>query len=78
MKKLNIGDEEFNSEDVARKLEKDIAFLVERLRMLQRQKIPNAVVVQTYRDMLDSRYAVLGWLRLDNDEVQDKDKAANN
>ncbi len=76
MKKLNIGDLEFNSEDVARKIENDIAFLVERLRMLEQQKIPNAVIVQTYRDMLDSRYAVLGWLRLSNVDVQDK--VANN
>ncbi|MES2822269.1 MAG: hypothetical protein V4732_01620 [Pseudomonadota bacterium] len=72
MKKLNIGNLEFNSEDIARKVENDIAFLVDRLRMLERQKIPNAVVVQTYRDMLDSRYAVLGWLRFDSEAIHEK------
>jgi hypothetical protein len=76
MKKLNIGDLELNSEDVARKVENDIAFLVDRLRMLEQQRIPNAVVVQTYRDMLDSRYAVLGWLRCNNEVIQEK--VANN
>lgn len=72
MKKLNIGNLEFNSEDIARKVENDIAFLVDRLRMLEQQKIPNAVVVQTYRDMLDSRYAVLGWLRFNNEAMHEK------
>ncbi|MES2673248.1 MAG: hypothetical protein V4660_03365 [Pseudomonadota bacterium] len=72
MKKLNIGNLEFNSEDIARKVENDIAFLVDRLRMLEQQKIPNAVVVQTYRDMLDSRYAVLAWLRFNNEAIHEK------
>lgn len=71
MKKLNIGEFEFNSEYVARKIESDITFLVERLRMFERQKIPNAVIVKTYRDMLDSRYAVLGWLRIGNQLLTD-------
>lgn len=65
MTKLNIGDEEHNSEDVARKVESDIAFLTERLQLLEQQKKPNTVVLQTYKDMLESRYAVLHWLRQD-------------
>lgn len=63
MTKLSIGDVELNSEDVAVTVENDIAFLSERLRILERQKAPNAVMLQTYRDMLDSRLAVLNWLR---------------
>lgn len=65
MTKLNIGDEEHNSEDVARKVESDIAFLTERLQLLEQQKKPNTVILQTYKDMLESRYAVLHWLRQD-------------
>lgn len=77
MKKLSIGDLELNSEDVARKVENDIAFLAERLHLLEQQKVPNAVILQTYRDMLDSRHAVLSWLRQGNEAVDDKQSAKN-
>lgn len=63
MTKLSIGDVEHNSEDVARKVESDIAFLTERLQLLEQQNEPNAIILQTYKDMLESRYAVLQWLR---------------
>ena len=63
MTKLSIGDVEHNSEDVARKVESDIAFLTERLQLLEQQNKPNAIILQTYKDMLESRYAVLQWLR---------------
>jgi hypothetical protein len=66
MTRLSIGDVEHNSEDVARKVEGDIAFLTERLHLLEQQKKPNTVILQTYKDMLESRYAVLHWLRQDN------------
>jgi len=66
MTRLSIGDVEHNSEDVARKVEGDIVFLTERLQLLEQQKKPNAVILQTYKDMLESRYAVLHWLRQDN------------
>lgn len=75
MTKLSIGDVEHNSEDVARKVENDIAFLTERLHLLEQQTKPNTVIVQTYKDMLESRYAVLQWLR--QNSTQDK-LAANN
>jgi hypothetical protein len=38
MTRLSIGDVEHNSEDVARKVEGDIAFLTERLQLLEQQK----------------------------------------
>ena len=75
MTKLSIGDVEHNSEDVARKAENDIAFLTERLHLLEQQTKPNTVIVKTYKDMLESRYAVLQWLR--QNSTQDK-LAANN
>lgn len=65
MTRLSIGDEEHNSEDVARKVEGDIAFLTERLQLLEQQTKPNAVILQTYKDMLESRHTVLNWLRQD-------------
>jgi hypothetical protein len=63
MTKLSIGDVEHNSEDVAKKVESDIAFLTERLHLLEQQSKPNTVILQTYKDMLESRHAVLHWLR---------------
>ena len=75
MTKLTIGDVEHNSEDVARKVESDIAFLTERLHLLEQQQRPNTVILQTYKDMLESRYAVLHWLRQD---TTDSTQAAAN
>ena len=63
MTRLAIGDQDFNSEEVARKVESDINFLLERMQFLQQQNKPNAVILQTYKDMLESRQAVLAWLR---------------
>jgi len=71
MTKLSIGNVEHNSEDVARKVESDIAFLTERLELLQQQPKPNLVILQTYKDMLESREAVLHWLRQDKVEIRD-------
>lgn len=68
---LNIGDQAFNSDDVAAKIHGDIQFLESRIALLERQLSPNPVVLQTYRDMLDGRRAVLDWL------VQDHKPAAN-
>ena len=74
MTKLSIGDVERNSEDVALKVESDIAFLTERLQLLEQQSKPNTVILKTYKDMLETRYAVLQWLR----QNSTKDKLAAN
>ena len=66
MANLSIGDMQVNSDEVARKVELDIAFLIDRLSRMEQQSNPNPVIIQTYKDMLDSRYAVLNWLRRDN------------
>jgi hypothetical protein len=76
MTKLSIGNVEHNSEDVARKVESDIAFLTERLHLLEQQQKPNPVIVQTYKDMLESREAVLHWLRQDTARIQDSSQRA--
>lgn len=71
MTTLNIGDQAFDSSDVANKVQHDIDFLLARIQHLERQANPNPVVLQTYRDMLDNRQAVLDWL------TQTHPKAAN-
>ena len=65
MTTLSIGDTELNSEDVAINVENDIMLLSERLRVLEGQSLPNDSLLQTYRDLIDSRHAVLDWLRKD-------------
>lgn len=59
---LNIGNEAYNSNEVAEKVQNDINFLLARIDHLQQQPNPNPVVLRTYREMLESRQAVLGWL----------------
>lgn len=59
---LNIGNQAFNSQDVAEKVQGDIVFLESRIAQLQQQPKPNPVILQTYLQMLDSRQAVLDWL----------------
>lgn len=65
MTRLSIGDTELNSEDVAMYVENDIVVLSERLRALESQSLPDDNLLQTYRDLIDSRHAVLDWLRKD-------------
>lgn len=62
MATLNIGNEAFNSTEIAEQVQGDIGFLLSRIELLQKQPSPNPVVMQTYRDMLESRQAVLDWL----------------
>lgn len=59
---LNIGNEAFNSTEVAEKVQNDINFLLARIEHLQQQPNPNPVVLHTYQEMLESRKAVLEWL----------------
>ncbi len=68
---LNIGDQAYNSDDVAAKVNSDIQFLEARILLLERQLNPNPVVLQTYKDMLEGRRAVLDWL------VHEQKPAAN-
>lgn len=57
-----IGKESVRGDAVAAKVSQDIAFLTDRLGRLENQSKPNPQVVKVYRDMLESRYAVLDWL----------------
>jgi len=71
MTTLNIGNEAFNSTEVAAKVEGDIGFLRSRIEFLEQQPNPNPVVMQTYRDMLESRKAVRDWLIQDQKSVNE-------
>lgn len=44
------------------KVEEDIAFLQGRIASLKNHARPNRIVLETYQDMLNSRFAVLKWL----------------
>ncbi|MGD8175261.1 hypothetical protein [Marinimicrobium sp. ARAG 43.8] len=62
-----IGSESVRSDTIAAKVHQDIAFLTGRLTRLERQTHPNPQVLRVYRDMLESRYAVLEWLTQGSD-----------
>ncbi len=57
-----IGNESMRGDAIAAKVHQDIAFLTDRLGRLESQANPNPQVLKVYRDMLESRYAVLDWL----------------
>lgn len=60
-----IGRESVRGDAIAAKVHQDIAFLTDRLTRLENQSSPNPQVLKVYRDMLESRYAVLDWLNQD-------------
>lgn len=66
MTTLNIGNEAINSKDIVHKVQTDITFLADRLKLLQQQRNPNPIVIETYQNMLESRQAVLDWLKQEN------------
>lgn len=51
-----------NAEAVREKVCEDIAFLCNRIALMERQNRPNTPVLDTYRRMLSSRRSVLNWL----------------
>lgn len=59
---LVIGKESVRSDAMSAKLRQDIAFLTDRLSQLEKQLNPNPEVLKVYREMLESRHAVLNWL----------------
>lgn len=57
---------------IAAKVLEDIHFLQDRIDRVQKQQKPNTTVLNTYQSMLDSREAVLMWLR-DNGDLEDEE-----
>lgn len=57
---------------LANKVVEDIQFLQDRIERIKRLQTPNSTVLSTYQSMLDSRQAVLQWLR-ENGDLEDDD-----
>lgn len=69
MTTLNIGTETINTEEIAHKVEADVAFLADRLQLLNQQRNPNPVIIETYKGMLESRQDLLAWLAQETKKV---------
>jgi hypothetical protein len=61
-RKIVVDGQLTEASSVQTKVEQDIAFLQHRINLMQRQKIPNSIVIETYEAMLKSRRSVLSWL----------------
>ena len=59
---LVIGNKTFKAHQLRMNLEKDIAFLKERIAQFRQKLIPNSTSLETYQDMLKSRETILEWL----------------
>lgn len=59
---LQIGREHVNVNTVTNKVLEDIDFLRDRIKMIESQRTPNTVILNTYQKMLESRESVLKWL----------------
>ena len=69
MTTLNIGTETINTEEIAHKVKADVAFLANRLQLLNQQRNPNPVIIETYQGMLESRQDLLAWLAQETKKV---------
>jgi hypothetical protein len=63
MANVKVGDEIYNSSEMAAKVQNDIGFLVSRIELMKKQSNPNPLVLQTYEGMLESRRSVQDWLK---------------
>lgn len=59
---LVIGDQRLKITAISHKLQLDIALLQERIITLSAHASANTLVLNTYKEMLDSRRSVLAWL----------------
>lgn len=55
---------------IAAKVIEDIHFLQDRIERIKKLQTPNSTVLKTYQSMLESREAVLLWLR-ENGDLED-------
>ena len=62
-RKIIVEGQLAEASSVQTKVEQDIAFLQHRISLMQKQKIPNSIVIETYEAMLKSRRSVLAWLQ---------------
>lgn len=62
-----------SSSAIAAKVIEDIQFLQDRIERIKKLQTPNSTVLKTYQSMLESREAVLAWLR-ENGDIEDQDE----
>lgn len=60
-----------SSSAIAAKVIEDIHFLQDRIERIKKLQTPNSTVLKTYQSMLESREAVLAWLRENGDLEED-------
>lgn len=60
-----------NSSTIVEKVREDILFLQDRIERIKALAAPNPTVLQTYQSMLESRKAVLQWLK-DNGDLDEE------
>ena len=58
---------------IAAKVIEDIHFLQDRIERIKKLQTPNSTVLKTYQSMLESREAVLAWLRENGDLEEEED-----
>lgn len=56
---------------IAAKVIEDIHFLQDRIDRIKKLQTPNSTVLKTYQSMLESRQAVLQWLKENGDLEED-------
>ena len=61
-RKIVINGEINEMSHVQLKVSQDVAFLQHRIQLMKKQAKPNAIVIETYENMLKSRKAVLAWM----------------
>ncbi len=61
-----------SSSAIAAKVIEDIHFLQDRIERIKKLQTPNSTVLKTYQSMLESREAVLEWLR-ENGDLEEED-----
>jgi hypothetical protein len=69
MRRITIGTQELDSEDVAREVESDIAFLSLKLAQLEQRPEKNEAALENFRHILESRQAILDWLRQEREPI---------
>jgi len=73
---LMIGTQRVNIDTMTTKVERDIAFLKDRIGRLTQQRTPNQATIQTYKTMLFSRKSVLAWLHEHLEKMPDTQQSS--
>lgn len=62
-RKLQVGDQSHDINQIRSKLLEDIHFLEEKIHQIKKNKSPNTTMLKNYEHMLKSRIAVVEWLQ---------------